>query len=195
MGKRGARRRSESHSSPPSSMIKDEDSLCNANLSPSQHAHRTDGADTTARTTLSAAAFAFEGLGLDFAFPCCSFGVLMNRQWRGDVLVHDNQPCARLSSTIVQRPSKCAAAPCLFTRSAPNVTVAQASDPRWCTPKSSFSRNLMLRFGSKSAFCTPVRYSDQFVVFHRNKIKVSKVSVRCIVRFDLGYIQNSPTTR
>jgi hypothetical protein len=40
------------------------------------------------------------------------------------------QPCERFSSTIVHRPFKCELAPCLLTMSAPNVTVAQANEPR-----------------------------------------------------------------
>src|SRR5712692_2132615 len=75
------------------------------------------------------------------------------------------QPLARFSSTIVQRPSRCDAAPCWLTMSAPNVNVAQASLPRECTRKSSFILSLMLRFGSKSAFFTPTRYSAQLLYF------------------------------
>src|SRR5205814_5829816 len=101
------------------------------------------------------------------------------------------QPCARFSRTIVHRPSKCDDAPCLLTRSAPNVTVAHANDPRRCTARSSFSRNLMLRFGSKSAFCArPVL--RPIVVFQRHNVEIGEACICGVVRLNLSDIQTFP---
>src|SRR5260370_17333484 len=71
-------------------------------------------------------------------------------------------PFVRFSSTMVQRALRCALAPSLLTRSMASVNVAQASDPRRCTARSSLSLALILLLGSNKYFSAPSLYPFPF---------------------------------
>src|SRR5216683_212255 len=83
-------------------------------------------------------------------------------------------PLARFSSTMVQRALRCELAPSLLTRSMASVNVAQASDPRRCTARSSLSLALMLRLGSNKYFWAPSLYSFQLLYLSGTISKYAK---------------------